>query len=186
MAAEQYEVQAVIETYSRDGNALWHIVSLKPDGTYHDYYFPQDTLEWRAAEYDIDPTDVEGLLDIVLHEPHKAPVGRDDPALKEGRVSQAVSPSKGTRVGDLEATGLYNAETKQDAKEAHLVRIEHAKANRVRVVSPEGKKDPLDKIRAKYLARVDRVEDKRKMVDERRDLYKRRRDQALEQIRKEA
>lgn len=34
------------------------------------YIFPRDTLEWRAAEYGIDPADVETLLDIVLWEPH--------------------------------------------------------------------------------------------------------------------
>lgn len=30
--------------------------------------FPLDTLEWRAAEYDIDPSDTATLLDIVLAE----------------------------------------------------------------------------------------------------------------------
>jgi hypothetical protein len=32
--------------------------------------FPYDTLEWRAAEYDIDPSDVDTLMDIVLAEPY--------------------------------------------------------------------------------------------------------------------
>lgn len=34
------------------------------------YVFPTDTLEWRAAEYGIDPKDTATLLDIVLAEPH--------------------------------------------------------------------------------------------------------------------
>lgn len=34
------------------------------------HVFPFDTLEWRAAEYDIDPADIETLLDIVLAEPY--------------------------------------------------------------------------------------------------------------------
>lgn len=33
------------------------------------HVFPADTLEWRAAEYDLDPTDLDTLLDIVLYEP---------------------------------------------------------------------------------------------------------------------
>lgn len=33
------------------------------------HVFPPDTLEWRAAEYGIDPTDLDTLLDIVLNEP---------------------------------------------------------------------------------------------------------------------
>ncbi|GAX54751.1 hypothetical protein [Streptomyces olivochromogenes] len=172
MAAEQYEVQAVSETFSRDGNPLWHIVSLKPDGTYHDYVFPQDSLEWRAAEYSIDPSDVETLLDVILHEPHKAPLNRDDPALMEGRISRAVIPSAGTRVGDYEATTLFNAETKKDAREAHLVRIQHAKANRVKVVSPAGKPDPLDKIRSKYRNEPKLIEDKRRAVNEGRSVLR--------------
>lgn len=35
------------------------------------YLFPRDTIEWRAAEYDLDPlSDAELLTDIVLFEPH--------------------------------------------------------------------------------------------------------------------
>ncbi len=33
------------------------------------HVFPQDTLEWRAAEYEIDPADTDTLLDMVLWEP---------------------------------------------------------------------------------------------------------------------
>ncbi len=35
--------------------------------------FPKDTLEWRAAEYGIDPADTATLLDLVLAEPHLQP-----------------------------------------------------------------------------------------------------------------
>ncbi|WP_143264372.1 hypothetical protein [Amycolatopsis kentuckyensis] len=34
------------------------------------HLFPLDTLEWRAAEYGIDPADTATLLDIVLAEPY--------------------------------------------------------------------------------------------------------------------
>lgn len=35
------------------------------------YFFPPDTMEWRVAEYDLDPVaDADLLLDIVLFEPH--------------------------------------------------------------------------------------------------------------------
>ena len=45
------------------------------DGTMVPYMhqFPCDTLEWRAAEYGIDPADVDTLLDIVLAEPYLTP-----------------------------------------------------------------------------------------------------------------
>jgi len=34
------------------------------------YIFPKDTMEWRVAEYGIDPADTQTLLDIILFEPH--------------------------------------------------------------------------------------------------------------------
>lgn len=34
------------------------------------HIFPPETLEWRAAEYGIDPSDVDTLLDVVLAEPY--------------------------------------------------------------------------------------------------------------------
>jgi hypothetical protein len=177
MPAEEYEVEAVMETFGKDETPLWRVIFKKPDGTYHDYIFPQSTLEWRAAEYDIDPEDTEALLDIVLHEPFKAPINKDDPALAAGYVSPAVLASKGTRIGDLEATTLFNAETVQDAREAHLLRIQHAKQNRVKIVPPKakGKKDPLDKIRDKHKTRDSQVENKRVAVTKaRRELVNKR------------
>lgn len=34
------------------------------------HLIPKEAMEWRAAEYGIDPADTDTLLDIVLHEPH--------------------------------------------------------------------------------------------------------------------
>lgn len=53
--------------------------------------FPADTMEWRAAEYDIDPADMDLLLDIVLHEPLMDDADRPDlllhdaPSVEEAR-----------------------------------------------------------------------------------------------------
>ena len=41
--------------------------------TLHAHHFPDTALTWRAAEYDIDPSDVDTLLDIVLNELHIRP-----------------------------------------------------------------------------------------------------------------
>lgn len=38
------------------------------DGSLIQFTFPEDTLEWRAAEYQILPTEVDLLMDIVLYE----------------------------------------------------------------------------------------------------------------------
>ena len=171
MAAKEYVVETVEEYHPNPEMPCWRIYSRMPDGNLHGYVFPQNTLEWRAAEYGIDPDDVETLLDVVLHEPHLARVDRDDPALKQGRVSPAVTAEGNSRVGELVPTTLYNAETVKDAREAHLVRVQHAKQNRVSVVPPKGKPDPLDVIRQKYRNRVSRVDEKRKLVEEIRQDY---------------
>lgn len=48
---------------------------LHDDGTVETgcHVIMKDTLEWRAAEYDIDPAAVDTLLDIVLAEPYLTP-----------------------------------------------------------------------------------------------------------------
>jgi hypothetical protein len=61
-------------TVEDDGQGHW-IVSVThtmDDGAevYGRHVFPHDTLEWRAAEYGIDPADTATLLDIVLAEPY--------------------------------------------------------------------------------------------------------------------
>jgi hypothetical protein len=39
--------------------------------------FPEETFEWRVAEYDLDPTDRDTLLHIVLYEPYLNEDDRD-------------------------------------------------------------------------------------------------------------
>lgn len=65
--------------------------------------FPADTLEWRAAEYGIDPADLDTLLDIVIHEPFLPEP--DQPDLM-----------------------LYDAPTIEDARNYHLGRIRAVQA----------------------------------------------------------
>ena len=65
--------------------------------------FPVDTLEWRAAEYGIDPADLDTLLDIVLHEPFLGEPDQPDML-------------------------LYDAPTVEEARAYHLARIDAVKA----------------------------------------------------------
>jgi hypothetical protein len=59
---------------AQDSQELWVVDGFQTldDGTEirRQHVFPLDTLEWRAAEYGIDPADTATLLDIVLAEPH--------------------------------------------------------------------------------------------------------------------
>lgn len=65
------------------------------DGVTH--IFPKHTLDWRAAEYGIDPADVDTLLDVILHEPH---------------MPEADGPD------------LWTADNTGHARVAHLARVE--------------------------------------------------------------
>jgi hypothetical protein len=172
MAASEYIVQSVGEYWPNPDTPCWHIVMLKPDGTLHDYIFPQATLENLAAEYGIDPAAVDDLLDIALHQPF-APSpddpGGEDPAGAAGMLSRALVSRGTARKGDLIPTTLYTATDASEALAAHRIRIEYGKQHRVRVGPPKGgKKDPLDVIRANHGINPARVAAKAKAVHQHR------------------
>jgi len=74
--APRYDVREV-----QDRGRHWQVVYdvTQDDGsvTEHGHSIPKDTLEWRAAEYDLHPVnDLETILDMVLAEPYIAPEDR--------------------------------------------------------------------------------------------------------------
>lgn len=85
-----------------DGAGHWVVsrVITHDDGTEEHgvHIFPYDTMEWRAAEYAIDPDDTATLLDIVLMEPY----------LTEADSNPALA--------------LHAAPTLEDARAAHVAR----------------------------------------------------------------
>lgn len=66
--------QTGVSVVTDNGRQFWVIdgTQTDDDGTQvqHRHFLPVDTLEWRAAEYGIDPADTATLLDLVLAEPH--------------------------------------------------------------------------------------------------------------------
>ncbi|WP_030168913.1 hypothetical protein [Streptomyces sp. NRRL S-813] len=148
-----YTVESVDTYWPTPHTECWAILMARPDGSKHAYVFPKYTLEQRAAEYGLDPGDVEGLLDIVLHEQFvHAPggPGTQDAAARQGMLSPALMNSGTARKGDMVPTDLFNAPTIEQARDAHLARVEHAKQTRGRVRPPAKGRDPLDVIRAEH------------------------------------
>lgn len=96
-----------VDQETRNGGLveLWRVVLQRPDGTTALHMFPADTLEWRAAEYGIDPADRDLLLDVVLAEPW----------MTDG-------------VDYTHPRALHNAETIDDARQFHLARVAEVKA----------------------------------------------------------
>ncbi|MFI1166572.1 hypothetical protein ACH4UM_23950 [Streptomyces sp. NPDC020801] len=159
-----------VDTYWPNANMeCWAILMTRPDGTGHAYVFPKFTLEQRAAEYGFDPTDIDTLLDVVLHEQFvHSPGGPDteDAAARQGMLSPALTPSGIARKGQMVPTDLFNAPTIADARAAHLARVTDAKQNRGRVQpSAKGRPDPLDRIRAEHGITPEGVAARARVVD---------------------
>lgn len=85
------------------------------------HFIPKDALEWRAAEYEIDPADIDTLLTVVLYEP-----------LLDGNSHEHPKH-------------LYNADSIAEAREYHLGRIKAA-AKAHPISDPDGH---LDTVRRK-------------------------------------
>lgn len=102
----------------------WGVANVRPDGVAIMHMFPHSTMEWRCAEYGIDPEDVETLLDVILHEPF-IPSDNDMLALLDPAASQVLRDTKGFPTcwtPDVPDT---------DRLQAHLARIESVKRHLV-------------------------------------------------------
>ncbi|WP_435279346.1 hypothetical protein [Streptomyces sp. 1222.5] len=143
MAARTRIVESA-DTYWHGDTECWLVVTRATDGHGLTHVFPKSTLEWRAAEYGIDPADVDALLDVILHERF---VDDEQPGVAARSLAQAAS------------TG--------DARRAHLARIAALKKDRERV-DLGGKGSPLAAIRARPEITAAGVRAKRELVDERR------------------
>lgn len=126
-----------------DGRGHWVIdrVTTLDDGSKElgVYVMPLDTLEWRAAEYGIDPSDVDTLMDVVLAEHHLTPE-------EHGHVPV-----------------LFTADTVDEARRAHLAACAAAKL-RCRI-STRGSDHVLNRVKTGSPMHPDAINMKRKLVD---------------------
>lgn len=168
--ADEWTPIEVTEFTARSGAPCWKVQYLRPDGNAYWHVFPHATLEWRMAEYQLD--NVDEALDMILHEPHASDpmdplLARDDSAVRRGMVTRTPGP-----VLDYDATRLHNADTIDDAREAHRIRIADAKESRVRIVPPTSEPDPLDMIRQRHGCTQDGIRAKTELVDQARRAYR--------------
>lgn len=141
---EKWTIQEA--TVKQVGNSqCWRVRMLKADGKPHLHTMPAATLDWRAAEYGIDPSDVDALLEIVLHEPFLAMA--DD------------SEDHHPRYADDGPT-LWDADNTTTAREAHLARVKNSPV-RINVRNVPA----LDVIRNGHRPDPDRLRAMRELVD---------------------
>lgn len=157
---DEHEVLSVTEQTSGVGGTDWWVVRFRhADGSEREHFVPKTVFNVRAAEYGIDPADIDTLLDVVLAEPFIPDPAdprnhADDAAVKKGFKVRAVKGRDAATVGADVPAWLFNAATIDDARAAHLARVAHVRANVVRIKKqPAGARagtDPLDVIRAAH------------------------------------
>lgn len=191
--SETWTISKVTEV-DTDRGLVYNVTIEMSDGKRSLFSFSDEVIEWRAAEYGIDPeTEFDTLLDIILHEPYiPDPTHPDnfeaDPVMKQGKTAPATRAwGRKVKIGDEVPLWLFNAPDTQAAREAHLVRVEHTKNSRVKVVSAKAQlakgvttsSDPLDVIRKNHVIDRDRIEAKRNHVEATRNELKARVDHHL-------
>lgn len=159
--AEIWEIEEV-KIYETERGALYLVAVVGPGNNRQLHAFDDDVLEGRIAEYGLDPNDLDTVIDIVLHESRMLDFSdprnsSKDPAAKAGKKSPATRPwGRLVSVGDMVPTTVANAESTQQAREAHLLRIEEVK-NSIQFVKPKGKPDPLKVVKDNAQIDLDRI-----------------------------
>lgn len=140
----------MINNVERGPNGHWRVAQTINDKPIL-CVFPEDTLEWRAAEYGIDPNDTATLLDIVLTEPFLTP------------EDWANGPT------------LYDADTIDDARTAHIARCAAVKLRHR--ISTREKNSPVSRVRDESPMNPEAIALKTQYVAQRRNAANRQRHQ---------
>lgn len=103
------------------GNPVFRFNLQFDDGRTKDHVMPTMIIEARAGEYGLHPVnDRATIIDMILHEPHMEPI----PDEQLHRDSQNPGPRQ---PGDI--VHLFNANSIDEARTAHLARVEATKAH---------------------------------------------------------
>jgi hypothetical protein len=120
---------------------LWVLHIQREDGAKGVHMMPKFILDLRAAEYGVDPTDVDTLISMVVHEPYM-PV--------EEATAENPTP----------IAHLLQVDSTVAAREAHLARIKNCPVQ----FEIKGSKG-LDTLRKQHKPDLDRIKAHRELVD---------------------
>lgn len=146
-----------VEKADHRGTEFWGFRMERPDGNIHMHFIPDDAVEWRAAEYGIDPEEgIDMILMMLLQERHLPDLTtedgiKQDPAFKAGFVVDNLDQRSVLGIGDSAPVTLFNTNDVALARDAQMVRIAHIEANVARyVVHEEATEDPFEKFKTEY------------------------------------
>lgn len=173
----RFTLTAVDSFFLGNGVECWKIMHVNERQEKYPYVFPKFSLEQRAAEYDLDPTDIPTLLDMVLHEPHVMdPMDyrnfSTDPAAKKGLTIASKRRFAQVAVGSEVPIHLHNAPDRATAWLAHKARLDEVKT-RITLKSGKGAgilskgdtTDPLQQIIDNHGVDPDRVKVRAQYVE---------------------
>ncbi|MDF5756670.1 hypothetical protein [Spongiactinospora sp. TRM90649] len=149
--AEQVQARPAQPVRPDGAEPLWGVYLVNPaDGGHGIHMFPHSTFEWRAAEYGIDPDDLETLLDVILHEPY-IPDPSDSLAWDDPAAATVLKATRG--LPTCWTPGVSDA----DRLAAHLERIRHVKQHAVglKTIARADRQGALDFVGARRVAPAD-------------------------------
>lgn len=168
---KEREVRKVEKVSPKRGSqSLWYFETVIPEGLWF-HIIPDSCLEFRAAEYGIDPIEKRKLLDMILYQQMfpawDMPNNRhEDPAVKAGL---ALSLPSGVEV----PLTPYNSD-KESALKAFELRMEKCKKEiAVFKVHKDAEGNPFDIFCEQYVVDLGLVDKARRLVDKRREVQAR-------------
>lgn len=87
---------------------IWEFHILQDSGKKRLHLTPKATLYFRAAEYGVDPTDVDTLLDIILHQ-HYVQRDAEDPKLQVAAIPHLLEADSTTQARNILMTRIRAA-----------------------------------------------------------------------------
>ncbi|TMR99506.1 hypothetical protein [Nonomuraea basaltis] len=121
-----------------DGVDRWTIMTVNPDGSLFGYILPVEGFANHAAEYGIDPADLDTLLRLCmlqLHIPAGHHLAAIDAAIAQARAAQGKPTLVRTTAAGLPVT-LFTATSTEQARQAHFARLDYVEQHLVRIVQP--------------------------------------------------
>lgn len=138
-----FTISGVTEFTLHNGVECWVVGLVNERGQKYPHQFPKFAIEQRIAEYDLDPTDIAGAIDLILHEAH-IPDPTDpknfstDAAAKKGMMAASDKARGSVKKGQKVPMHLGNAPDRATAWVAHQARIAEVKT-RISFNSGKGK-----------------------------------------------
>lgn len=165
---------------SPEGHRLL-MLSLEENGAMTAHSMPYDTLEWRVAEYGLDPTDARAALEWVLYERHLIPGAPSEHPLAASATIREAQRAQSARLTERRGTGRVRAADSVEARAAHERAVAAAKAEghdpglvrgaehgrlkaagaTMRVIAESGDGDPIEFVLAHCPISVEHVAVKR-------------------------